>query len=719
MDTRIRHRAGKWREPFMILFSSLLIAIATLLIYKWLDNSALILPTGACLMVLNLMRLKYASQMKEVVDFLIRWRWIVAVIVFALLVIFEIHNSSAAAYAAIYGDTPEVQSSVLFGAPHAFRADEYNVQLPYYFSQYYNGYEQISHQMSVSGQDMIMGYNAPVLALSLLGKPQTWGYLLFGNAKGLAWYTSFKTIMTFMAAFEMTLVLTRSRYMGLFGGFFILFAPAMQWWFSPHFFDVMMWSMILFDCGYYFFACKGWKKWGMTLLSICSLCGFTLAIFPALQVPCGVLMLCLMIACLIRDREDIEWTRTIWFNIAAVILGTGLLLGVSLWSMRDGIELTMHTVYPGERISVGGYGRVYQMFNNVAAPWAIYVNPELLNNSEFSQFNHFGIGCLLFYPILWYFLKKKNDPDRFVGDVFAIAIVIETIFMLFPIPAWLAKATLLSMCNRMQTVHGLTCALFTLWFVSVIWKTDIPHKKTLGAIVCVVYLFLSLYECDALMMPSYLARSHGKWYFLAASILLAFVFWLSFTRFRELFFASMTAWTVMTGCLVNPIMKGTACVTDYPIVQEAVKIAREDPDAWWLALDTQRTQNLLLANGIKMLDSTNFYPDYDKWKKIDPDLKYDAAYNRYANMTVTLNEGNKPTTFENPSADALQINLNPYDLLRLDVRYLTGHETDREKLEKMNIDFSELYQDEAPGEIFFEIHGMKDGKEIPSVQSAQ
>lgn len=132
---------------------------------------------------------------------------------------FEIHNSSAAAYAAIYGDLPEVQRSVLFGVPRAFRLDEYNVQLPYYFSQYYNGYGQISHQMSVSGQDMIMGYNAPVLALSLLGKPQTWGYLLFGNAKGLAWYTSFKTIMTFMAAFEMTLVLTRSRYMGLFGGF--------------------------------------------------------------------------------------------------------------------------------------------------------------------------------------------------------------------------------------------------------------------------------------------------------------------------------------------------------------------------------------------------------------------------------------------------------------------------------------------------------------------
>lgn len=64
----------------------------------------------------------------------------------------------------------------------------YAVQLPYYFSQYYNDYAQISHQMSIGGQDMIVGYNSPVLSLSLIGKPFVWGYILFGNAYGISWY---------------------------------------------------------------------------------------------------------------------------------------------------------------------------------------------------------------------------------------------------------------------------------------------------------------------------------------------------------------------------------------------------------------------------------------------------------------------------------------------------------------------------------------------------
>lgn len=708
----------RWCQPTVILISSLMIAVCTAMVSRWLPNSALIVPTGACLFILNTMRLWFEPQMKAGVDFLIRWRWVVAAIVFALLVLFEIHTSSAPAWSEVYGDPGSVGDSILFGVARKYRSDEYNVQLPYYFSQLYNSYGEISHQMSVSGQDMIMGYNAPVLGLSMLAKPQTWGYLLFGNAKGLAWYFSFKNVMTFMAAFELSQVLTRSRYMGLFGGFFILYAPGMQWWFSPHFFDVMMWSMILFDCGYYFFRCTGWKKWWMTLLSVFALCGFTLAIFPSLQVPCGLLMLSLLIACLVRDRESIEWKKSLWLYIAAVLVGVGVVLGVTLYGMRDALKLTMNTVYPGNRVSVGGYGRVYQMFTNVAAPLAIYQDPDLLNCSEFAQFNHFGLGCLLFFPILWYFLKKKRDPERFVGDVFVVAIIVETAFMIWTIPEIVAKITLLSMCNRMQTVHGFTCALFTIWFVHTVWKTKIPYKALLGAIAAVGYLFLSLLEYKAIMMPRYVWLTHGTWYFVLASVVLAFVFWLSFTKWRQLFFACMTAWTFMTGCLVNPIVQGTAAITDYPIVQEAVKIREKDPDAWWLTLDTLTTQNLLLANGCRVLNATNFYPDYEKWEKIDPQLVNDEYYNRYANISVSLMGTNTPTEFSNPGPDFLSIRLNPYDLIRLDVKYLVGKEIDQATLEGMGFDYSVVYKDEFSGEMFFEIRGLKDGMEIPPVQPA-
>ncbi len=708
------------RRITIIGLTSLMILAVTLMVDAWLPNSFLIVPTGFCLLILNLMRIWFEPQLKAGVDFLIKWRWIVALIVFALLVYFEIHTSSAAAYNATYGGDPSVVDSVLFGVPRDSRSDEYNVQLAYYFSQYYNNYQEISHQMSVGGQNMILGYNAPTLGIAMLARPQTWGYLLFGNAKGIAWYFSFKNVMTFMAAFELTQVLTKSKYMGLFGGFFILYAPGMQWWFSPHFFDAMMWSMIVFDCGYYFVYCTGWKKWWMTLLSILALCGFVFAIFPSLQVPCGLLMLVLLLACMWRDKDEITYRWRDLFNVVAVLAGVGGILGYTFWNMREDLMFLLNTVYPGNRVSMGGYGRIYQLFTNVAAPIQPFVKPNLLNNSEFSQFNHFGIGCLLFYPVLWFFMFRQKSRQRFVGDVFVIAIIIETLFMLFPIPAALAKITLLSMCNRMQTVHGLTCALFTLWFVRAAWETEIPWKPAIAALACATYCLLSLVDYRSIMMPSFV-NLVGQGYFIYMSVILAVVFWLSFTKWRQLFFAFMTGWTVISGVLINPIVQGTAAVTDYPIVQEARTLIDEDPNAWWLTLDTLTTQNLLLANGAKVLNATNFYPDYEKWEILDPELKNDEYYNRYANINVTLQGFDNPTIFENPSPDFLSVQLNPYDLIRLDVKYLVGTQINTATLDGMGFDYDIVY--EAPEingrqEIIFKIKGLKEGIELPKQQQS-
>lgn len=686
----------------MIGLTSLMIIAATLAVDAWFPNSFLIVPAGGAVLVLNLMRFWFTPQLTKAADFLFRWRWVLALLVFSALVIGRIHFSSIPAYGVYYAHSPTVEDSVLFGVARGSRADEFNVQLPYYFSQFYNNYQQISHQMSVSGQDMVLGYNAPVLAPSLIGKPQTWGYLLFGNTLGLSWYFAFKAVITFMGALELFYILTGSRPISVFGGFFILYAPGMQWWFSPHFFDVMMWAMLLFVVGYYFFAWQGWKKWGMSFLAICTLSGFTLAIFPSLQVPCGLLMLALLLACLWRDRKKLEWKMSNLFNILFVLIGTGTLLGWTFWSMRDQLSLVLGTVYPGSRISVGGYGRWYQLFINPGAPIQPLETPNLLNNSEFSTFNHYGLACLIFYPILWFYLRREKNGQQFVGNVFFIALVIELLFLMVPFPEWLVKITLLSLCNRMHTVFGWSAALFTVWFTRVVWTTPIPWKKTMGLLVCVLYGLLSLLDTRSIMMPSFQALV-GRDYFVIVPIILAAVFWLAFTRWRQLFFAAMTAWTVLTGVLVNPIVQGTAGVTDYPLVEKARQCIEQEPDAWWLATGTLTTQNLLLANGAKVLNATNFYPDYDKWKLIDPQLKADNFVNRYANIQVYLRGDNEPTEFKNPVPDGLQVFLSPKDLIKLNTRYLVGKKTDKAALEAGKIDYQVLYTDPVSEDMIFKL----------------
>ncbi|MDE5757843.1 MAG: hypothetical protein K2H85_04440, partial [Allobaculum sp.] len=503
--------------------------------------------------------------------------------------------------------------------------DEYNVQLPYFFSQYYNDFQQISHQMSLTGQDMIVGYNSPVLSPTLIGKPFVWGYILLGNAYGLSWYFLSKTILMFMVSLELFYILTKSRHMAVFGSFIFTFAPANVWWFSPHFYDVIFWACALFVVGYYFFIKQGWMKWLFTILAISSFTGFTLALFPSLQVPLGVLMLALMLACLYRDRDQLSWHFSNNLNVACVVLGVAFILIPALWSMWEPLKLLLNTEYPGARISLGGENReeIWRLFFNTVGIFQPFGYPGVLNNSEISSYTHFGFAFMLFYPYLWWYLHKEKQAQRYIGDVLFLFMGLQLSFFFFEFPEWLAKLTLLSMCNRINTVFGVTATFFTVWSFWMIATQAIPKKIWVGLVVCIVYGGVTVYITQPTLFPNYLkiVQDLGFFFeqwpesvFYGLTIGIACGLWLTFTKWRQLFYCILVCWTAISGLLVNPLMQGSAAVTDYPLAQAVHKIVEENPDAWWLSLYADQVQGLLLANGAKVLNAVNFYPDLEKWK---------------------------------------------------------------------------------------------------------
>ena len=700
-------RQARQRKLIMILLEDVMTVVLTALIYLYFPNGHAILVPGLLVLTLNTARLWFEKQLRNAFNVMIRWRWLIAAIVFILLVLFRLHASSAASFAALFSADPSVQESVVFGFPHPFRTDEYSVQLSYYFSQFYNNYNEVSHQMSVTGQDMILGYNAPVLNLTLLAKPLVWGYVLFGNEIGMSWYFSAEYVLMFMAGLEMFLILTRSRPVSVFGAFFLTWAPGMQWWLCPHFYDPIMWSVWLFVCGYYFFRWQGWKKWAMTIVSALMLVNFSLAIFPSLQVPCGLVMLALLCATLYRDRAKITYRWQDLWNVAAVLVIVAVILVPVLWSMREELKLLMGTEYPGQRAVNGGTGEPWMLFLNPTAFFQPFFDPPILNNSEISAYNHFGIALILVYPYLRYCMTKSKNPQRFIGDVFFVALVVEVFYLMVPIPMWLAKITLLSMANRMQTVYGFTATMATVWMARMIYKTEMPYKKTVGLVVTVVYGVLALSVAHYMIFPvhtNYLPTV----ILYALPVGLAFTFFLNFTKWRELFFAAMTGWTVVTGVMVNPISSGAAAVEDYPIVRAAQQIEEQDPDAWWLGLNQTQAANLLLANGMKVLNATNFYPDLDKWRILFPDLDNNpdlyATVNRYANINVRLRGDDQDTAISVPWPDLLMVELAPRDLATWQVGYMAGNQADEQILSSAGISYEVVFADDATGDRIFKLN---------------
>lgn len=678
-----------------ITLTNFLILGCSLLFSFYVENTGILRWLCPVLLLINSMRYFMEKRFENALDFLIHYRWLIGGIVFAVLVMLRVSGSSISCYNFLCSSDPAKHSGVIYGTGRLIRTDEYLVQQPYFFSQRANGYREISHMMSISGQDMIIGYNSPVLDFTLIGKPFVWGYMLFGNAVGLSWYWCSKTILALLAAFEMCRILTRSDRLSLFGSILIVYSPVMQWWFAPHMYDVFFWAMALFAVGWHFvMADRRWMKILTAVLGVSVLVGFAVALFPSLQVASGLLVFALFIACLVRDRDRIRFGKTDILRAVIVVAAAGLILGNFVLNAKDAIRMLSDTVYPGKRVSTGGDYRAVSLFSNISDVFGQFVLPGSNNICELSTFNHLGVFCIFAYPYVWAVQKKRHKKDRSlaVGGVFFFASLIEIEFMLIGFPEKLAKITLFSYINRMVIAYGFTETLFTLWMVSYLYGNRKKLNKKWLSAIALLFTLAYFSVCRDQMDAVYTKLTVlGKYvYYLCAlgfGVTALLVVWQK-KRFAVTLAAS---WIVLTSVGVNPVVVGISSVTDHQFVKAAEACTKEEGGAWITVGNMNVEQNLLLANGLQTLNAVNYYPDFEKWEAIDPDGKNETEYNRYAHIVVDLTDS--PTAYSNESPNQLNVELNAGDLEKMGVRYVLAREDgkDAEIMEDCGVRFRELY----------------------------
>ena len=621
------------------------------------------------------------------IDFCIKWRYLIALIAFIFCVIFQLHGSSIAEYNNLFDNAAEYnQQSIVLGKSRTIRGDEWAVHTPYYMSQYYNDYEKDSNMMSLDGQDMIVGYNAPVLDVSIIGKPFTWGYLLFGNEYGLSWYWCSKMILLFLVSFELCMIVTKkNKKVSLLGAIMIAFSPLVQWWFVPHIVDVFFWAMAVFVLAYHFFTSEKWLKNLCMILLPLAVSTFVLALFPSMQIAVGLSMLVLFIACMVRNKKDITFKKKDIWRIVFMILVVGGILGYTFITSKDAIMTLYNTAYPGARVSLGGMDGLKVMFTDLTTFALPFRDITYSNNCEVSTFIHFAPIFLMLYPVLW--KKMKRDRNMMVGNTLLICIIVMGVFMMIGFPELLAKLTLFSYINRMWMAYGLIATIFTIWGISMIWQKQIFAKKQIF-ITLAVYAFLYICFVGANELTYF-----GWKYYLVVIFGLVILAYLMLRNHKKLFFAGMCILIAVAGLTVNPIARGIRPLTSHPLEQEIHKIAKEDPEAYWLAIDNEYLASIGIANGARALNAINFYPDFEKWNRVDPEGKDNFTYNRYAHINISLTD--KDTVIR-PGAwdDAIKVDLNCKDLDKWEVKYLIASKdlkTCVSNFEKIYVDSEGVY----------------------------
>lgn len=672
----------KYRRSLELFLIIICYYVALLPIYIKYTQKLAVIILGVLGTLVLLFDFFYPKKAKKICNFILDKRYFIATLVFIICLLFKLHMSSIGCYHYLFkNQATKVEATTILGMSRSIRSDEYMVHTPYYFSQYYNDYKKISKQMSLSGQDMIIGYNSPVKDISLLAKPLTWGYVLLGNEYGLSWYFSLKIILLVLISYEFVMILTKNnKKVSVMGALLISYSPAIQWWLVPHMADVFLWSMTLCVIAYHFFTTnKRWLKNLLTILAPLVLSVFVLALFPSCQIPLGIIALCLFIGALVRDKEQISFEKRDVFRIIYIVVISAIILSYSLLTSLDAIKLLYNTVYPGKRISLGGNYTFRSLFTNLTTLFLPYKESNVLNNCEVSDFIHIVVPCIIIFPLLYKKLKEKKESNLIIGIIIFIALVIEMIFMLIGFNELLAKLTLFSYINRMELIYGFTATLFSLWTIAVLWKykSILSMKaKVISILIFIIGYTLTITKQNVEYLPFYIYLVE----ILAFSIFVFFIYQGKQKDSIIILFLIL----LVSSFTINPIAYGTSSITNYkliPVVKKTITKKKE----YVLATNSLQMQSLLLANGIKTINAVNFYPDLKKWDLIDSKGKYTDVYNRYYHTEVRLT--NEKTSFDLKQADMFILNLNVSDIKKWPVRTIVSPVSYDELLNQSNIKF--------------------------------
>ena len=640
---------------------------------------------------------KYLSSC---INYLIKYRFVISIIIFITVLIFKLHGSSIGMWDSIVTQKINNNSATtILGKPRAIRSDEWDTQVPYYLAQATNNkfYPLINQNIRSDGQNMIIAYNSPVWDITILSKPCNWGFLLMGKDYGFSWYWGSKLIFLFLLSFEMSMILTKgNKQISLLGAIWITLSPAIQWWFMQHVGDLILYSQAIIVSFYYFIKNFNSLKYKIIfgVLFSLSCIGFALVIYPAIQVPMAYTCLLFMILIITDYRKQIKISYKDVLLIIIIFISTVSILAYFIYNCLDAIKILLNTSYPGKRISTGGEIQPYflQIFlTNIFLPFR---DISFLNNCEVSSFFNFLLAIIFSLPFL---IINKVKGLKY-GLALLFSSVFEACWMLFSFPEAFSKITLLSYVTgqRMMITFGITTVYLSIWAFAVF--SDLKPINKISSII-ISFLVSIIYFLSIIESPM---RTYLKFKYYILVLLLFFILNYLFLRgIKKSFIVIMLAVIFISGATVNPIAQGIGSIYNKVLSKQIIDIKQNDPSSNWVVLDNTYLSGYLISNGVKCLNADNFYPDLNLWSKLDVNKKYFNIYNRYAHINLVLTTNN--TTFKLLHPDSIQINLNLSDISKMNIKYILTKTNLTTAFKNNNIYFNNIYPKDKDGFYIYKV----------------
>lgn len=685
---------------FLCAVSAVFSSVAFALIYQSsvLNDtkfSSLVFPSGLVRIYLlfwpiTLINYYLIFEADKVSDFLFRHRWGVAAFFAFVLIAAKIHFYNVSCFSPyIQPDCKTAFTMPVFGTPRDIRSDEWLVNIPRSIVSGYSDYGKYNYILrgtenyNIASSGLYLSYSAFSNVFNL-------GYYLFGSEYGLSFFTVTCLIFSFMIAFEFSYIITgKKRLPALLGASLIGLSQFSLWWSMVLQIPALLTIIV---CAYYFFEAVNTRSKllfaaGVALAGAMFICN----LYPAWQVPFAYVILSLLIWVFTTHWNHMKAMRKgDWLIIIGAFAFMCSVVLSYLYNNQAYFTAVMATEYPGARLSSGGYA----MDKLLTYPASLlYPFKNTGNNSEAGTFFNlfplpivFAVGVIIQDAC-----GKIKDKSQQFCDPFILWLMIPTVFLFVyctvGIPELLAKLTLISYSPEKRAIDilGFTNTLLLIRILGMD-KSRYRWSMGTGAAIILAGLLWTLSEAEAkyagFMSAGYIACITILVLLFGAAVFCQID---GFRKARILL--AVTAAVTIPGLSVLPVTRGLDSVLEKPASFAVQEIVNESPDAKWIALGGIAPPQFLISNGASTINSNNYIPNMELWRKLDPDGDDNEVYNRYSHVEVQLTEGN--TDFELISEDYIRLILSYSDFDTVGVRYIFSVFPISEESEV--IDYSLLY----------------------------
>ena len=638
------------------------------------------------------------------VDFIYKYRYLLALIIFLLAILFEIHGSSMGVWD--YFLCGRTHQSLL-GVVRPIRSDEFMILTPFSFSQFFSNFAYFSPIPRASLTDMFAVYGCPVWNILILFRPFQIGYLFLSQAKGLSFFWIGRLIALLLVSFELGMLITNNNKLLSFSYSILLtFSPIVQWWFSINYLVEMLifGQLAILIINQYIHTQDYKKRLILSLIITFCVCGYIFALYPPWQIPLAYIFLFLSIWLIWDNFGRIKLGKyDVIFLLVSIFI---IILSILYFFKLSGstIEIVKNTVYPGSRQFYGGIGfdGLYRLTDYIVSPLLpLNYDPAITattvsftNLCEAAHiYDFFPVPLILYFIVN--FIEKKNDK---LLNLLFILYVFLAIFFIFGFPVILSKISLLSYTSEFRLDLALNILNLLILVRSLSLYDNLTNNVLLNInkntnVLILTSIFISLF---VFILSHYngFAIFKFKFFIILAiflvgllSISIFIIFKSNNEKFKNYFLILCIFLVLTSGVLVNPIESGVSYYNQEP-VQFAGGVVDKDPHASWIV--TNVSGNIFTSIGAPTINSVNTYPDLNRWEQFDENHQFTNAYNKYAHIYIKLSKENK-TTFDEVYGGKLNVTLNVEDLKILNVTYVVSNE-DISYFSTNNVTFDEIYK---------------------------